>query len=371
MGLGRAVVAGPEPDVEGNVQPTVVAFEIAVVQLVEIGCSPQFGLAVDDDRLEAGVRLRRRERGELPVHDSVDRVRGYDPMDQHAAEEDDVLERVHRQAGPGTGVDVAVVQEVRHPVEGRPVQEAVGPIEVELAPKLDRAEQEDEVDRMLPRIQVRDVLVGEGPERYDLVGGPDGAAADTTPEDVVEQLTLPKEILLALRHPLGRILELEALGLAPPQPQVPGADNGDQHDLVAREEVEDPVGAEARHARHLRLQEGDGQHGDEHVDEIPGKEVVEEILGQLPRIGRPIEDRAGQFFAFRLPVPAFVARHPVDQTVSFSADVCHDHSPGETVVGPTDRWTLPARPVIVLLSPVFAAIVQKRGAVTQQCTIYP
>ena len=42
--LGRAVVVGAKPQVEGYVGLAVVAFEIAVVELVEVGGGGDFGV---------------------------------------------------------------------------------------------------------------------------------------------------------------------------------------------------------------------------------------------------------------------------------------------------------------------------------------
>ena len=69
-------------------------------------------------------------------------------MNQDAAEVEDVLDWVHGHSGPGTDVDVFVMEIVCCFVEWWPMQEPVDPVEVEQPPQLDGAEHDDEVDGM-------------------------------------------------------------------------------------------------------------------------------------------------------------------------------------------------------------------------------
>ena len=120
-----------EPMVEGNVRFTVVALEVTMVQLMEIGTSRKLAILPDYHVLEPDVALGRSERRVLHVQDHVDRMGRHNPVDQDAAVVKNVLDRMHGQAGPRTDIDVLVVQIVAGLVEGRPVQEPMHPIEVE------------------------------------------------------------------------------------------------------------------------------------------------------------------------------------------------------------------------------------------------
>ena len=222
---------------------------------------------------------------------------------------------------PGSDVDVPVVEVMTRLVERRPVQEAVDPVEVEEAPELDAAEPGGEEQGLLPRVEVGQHPVGVGPGHQHLVRGPDRAAAGAAPEDVVAKLAPPEELALCRRHPVACVLVPESLRLQGPQPQVPGADDGCQHQLVAREHLEDPVRPELDAAGERRLEVDPGKCGDPHVDEVPGEEVPREAeqppecLGRFQRPGEPGIGRGRP--PFRLPEPARVAGHAVDRLQLF------------------------------------------------------
>lgn len=65
---------GAEPVVEGKVVFAVVAFEIAMVQLVKERCCGNFGGAFDFDFVKTNMSLSRRECGVLCVKEHVDGV---------------------------------------------------------------------------------------------------------------------------------------------------------------------------------------------------------------------------------------------------------------------------------------------------------
>ena len=208
---------------------------------------------------------------------------------------------------------------------------------MEQPPQLDGAQDQHEIDRLLSRIDVGDILIGVGPQHHNLVGRPDRAAAHATPEDVVEQLITRQELAFPLCQPIRRVLELQPLRLARPQPQMPGADDQKQHHLVAHKDQQNPVGAKCRHASHFRLQVDHGQRGDDHVDEVPGKEVVVHPFQYLNRLGRPGEYGIGQLGSpFRLPVAPLIARHSVGQTLPVSTNVSHDLPPAVVIM-----WCIP------------------------------
>ncbi len=117
MGLGGAIVIGPEPMIQRHHGFPVVALEVAVMQVMEITAgtgNPEVSL--EDQLLEAEMSLRRGERVVLGVHQHMDGMRGYDPVNQHTAEDNQVLNGMHGQTGPGPDVYVFVM-EVVYPFE--------------------------------------------------------------------------------------------------------------------------------------------------------------------------------------------------------------------------------------------------------------
>ena len=100
---------------------------------------------------------------------------------------------MHGQAGPRSDVDVLMMEIVDQLVERPPMDQAVNPVEMELAPKRDGAQPERAVKRVGFPIGSRDAVVCRSPHVEHLVGGPDGAAADATPEDIVIDLVAEKE----------------------------------------------------------------------------------------------------------------------------------------------------------------------------------
>ena len=103
-------MAGTEPQVQGKIGFPVIALEIAVMQLMEIGGCRNTRSPLDLQLLKSDVTLCRCKGGMLGVHQHMDRVRGYDPVNQDAAEVKNMLERVHGQSGPGTDIDVFVME---------------------------------------------------------------------------------------------------------------------------------------------------------------------------------------------------------------------------------------------------------------------
>ena len=76
----------------------VIALEVTVMQVVEITAGtgdPEVSL--EDQLLETEMLLRRGERVVLGVHQHVDGMRGHDPVNQHTAEDNQVLNGMHGQ----------------------------------------------------------------------------------------------------------------------------------------------------------------------------------------------------------------------------------------------------------------------------------
>ena len=126
--LGRGIVIGPEPIIQMHIGFPLVALKVTVMQMMEtvIDGNPQFPL--ENQLLEPGMSLSRRECIVLDVHQHVDGMRGQDPVNQHTAENNQVLNGMHVHTGPGPDIDV-LVMEVVHPLEERrPVHETMDPV---------------------------------------------------------------------------------------------------------------------------------------------------------------------------------------------------------------------------------------------------
>ena len=96
MGLGRAIVIGPEPMIQRHHGFTVIALKVTVMQMVEITAgtaNPKVPL--DNQLLEPGMPLGWRERVVLGIHQHVDGMRGHDPVNQNTAEDNQLLNRMH------------------------------------------------------------------------------------------------------------------------------------------------------------------------------------------------------------------------------------------------------------------------------------
>ena len=90
------------------------------------------------------------------------------------------------------------------------MQQAVRPIKVEVSPQRNEAEYQNELDRMLARVDKGDNAVGECPEHHYLKTCPYRAGADDTPEDIVANLIVPEEFSV-FAHPVRRPLVLISL----------------------------------------------------------------------------------------------------------------------------------------------------------------
>lgn len=89
-----------------------------------------------------------RQRRMLGVEQEMDGMRGDHPVDQNHAEIQEVLDRMHRHAGPWARVHILVMEVVDALVERRPVDEAMNPVEVEFAPEGNEAQPDRAIDRV-------------------------------------------------------------------------------------------------------------------------------------------------------------------------------------------------------------------------------
>ena len=164
-----------------------------MMHLVMEGAERQPVAVLHHQPFETGVRGRGRQREILQMVDDVHGMGRYDPVDQNGTEIENVLDRMHRHSRPWTDVGVSVMQGMRDPVEGRPVQHAVNPVEVERLPHRHQEEQRDEPDRAVTPVQIGGIPVGHAPHHQDLVSRPHGDAAGAGPDHVVEHLIIQRE----------------------------------------------------------------------------------------------------------------------------------------------------------------------------------
>ena len=294
---------------------TVVAFEVAVMQVVEVvGVADRLARLAELQLVESGVARRRRQSRVHQVHHGVQRMRRDDPMQEHAGEVDQVLDRVHRQPRPGADVDVLVVQVVSRLVERLPVGEPVRPVEVHLAQQADGHEQQDEVDRVGAEIDVRQVAVGVHPHREGLEQRPHADAADQGPEHVVARLIAEQEPAVAGAEPAPIVLVVRALRPLDEQAKVPGAEPQEDDPCVAQVDADHPARLETRHALQLRGQEQPGHHAHRDEDRVERIQVAresEQPLQKRLRPRRPHEHRRRLYHLRGLPLTACIARSKV------------------------------------------------------------
>ena len=93
--------------------------------------------------LIARMSCCRRQREVLEVKYDQQGRRWHDPVDQDCAQIDQMLKRVHGQAGPWADISIAVMQGMYPLIEWRPVDEPVNHKKVKGLP---RGQQEDEQD---------------------------------------------------------------------------------------------------------------------------------------------------------------------------------------------------------------------------------
>ncbi len=121
---------GPEPLIPRRFRSSVIAFKVAVVQLVvEVG-GIEDGAVADDQFFETRVRKGWSETAAVEVHQQ-DHGMGWNyEVDQDRRNVEGVFHRVHGHSGPWSDVDIAMVQSMYSAIEGWPVQQPMSGVEV-------------------------------------------------------------------------------------------------------------------------------------------------------------------------------------------------------------------------------------------------
>lgn len=217
---------------------------------------------------------------EFAIEEKVNRMRGNNEMDQDDAEIEDVLDGVHGQAGPGAGVGISVVQVMDGFEKRTPMDEAVDKIEMQLTPKGNQAEPDEEINGMGGPVHIRNFLVGKRPEIHDLVSGPDGAAAGATPENIVKGLVAKEELGVVSAGPADIVFAVGALEFEHVEEEMPATIDGPCQTEVAEEQEGDPARSQFDTAGHSGLEIKPDANGDEEVNAVPGPE--ETGIGKQP-----------------------------------------------------------------------------------------
>ncbi len=120
-----------KPPVPRHFLIAIITFVIAVVQLMIERAEREPSLVPDQQVLIA--RVGHGGTGALinDVEYQVDRVRGNNAMDGQRGQVEEVLHRVHGQTGPGTNIDVSVMQAVDVFVHERQMQKPVHPVKMQ------------------------------------------------------------------------------------------------------------------------------------------------------------------------------------------------------------------------------------------------
>lgn len=97
-----------------------------------------------DKVFEPRMRKYRVHGLKVAVKHHVHWMRWHNEMDRKVGVEQQVFNRMHRDARPRTNIDIAVVQRVRKFIERRPMQEAVDPVEMKAGPDGQQHKKRDE-----------------------------------------------------------------------------------------------------------------------------------------------------------------------------------------------------------------------------------
>ena len=130
-------------------------------------------------------------------------------MDQHRTEIDHMLDQVHRNAGPGANIHIAMMQGVNIPLERPDMQQPVPPVEMERHPHAGAKHYSGEQHRIPDKGDRRHYPVGMRPQQQHRISAPDHDAAGQRPENVVVNLITkgktPATSMVELRDIFGLV----------------------------------------------------------------------------------------------------------------------------------------------------------------------
>ena len=164
-----------------------------------------------------------------------------DKVDQRAAKIEQMLQRVHRQPGPGAGVGVEVMHAVYIFKQGPPMNQAVDEIKVRIADNQDQKEQGHKPKRMLLEAQRWDEPVGGSPTIHNFVSGPNGQAEYERAEHIIVDLFSKEKLLSGFTLKAGVVFALFSAQSECVISQVQSAKNDQHQDQVAQQDQADPT----------------------------------------------------------------------------------------------------------------------------------
>ena len=142
---------------------TVVAFEILVVEEMEVIVRLDLDAVFQDYPLESSMALGGRDAGVLQMEQGVDRVRRNDPVDEHAREIEQVLDRMHGKPGQRPDIDIVVVEIMDPAIQRGPMDQPMDQIEMHIADHRDDAHQRHAIIGMRAPTDVGQEVVGVAP----------------------------------------------------------------------------------------------------------------------------------------------------------------------------------------------------------------
>src|SRR5665213_240097 len=155
-----------------------------------------------------------------------------------------MLRRMHGEPRPRAWVDIRVMQVMNAVVKRRPMDGAVGHVEVHRVEEHEHEHQCRAVDGRLGPARYRRNTLRLCPKREGEVGRPNGNAGSQGPKDVARRWPAKQKLVTSFHRPVRAVLELKSLTTTPIQNVVPCAiDDGSEH-YVATEQQRNPAGGQ-------------------------------------------------------------------------------------------------------------------------------
>lgn len=287
------------PNLDGDVTGTAEALKAAFLgdSTIDamVSCA-DFGAAAGANH-GAGPR-------DLQVIQHQQRMTGQNQMDQHIRPVKQMLDRVHRQAGPGAGVYRVVVDRMHPFVEWTLMDQPVNAEEMHLVDDRDHQPEDDQGPGMGVECDPRTPTNGPKVQHEDFIGRPDRHPRPEGADHVVDVLTAEHEDVGFAVGGKQRI-ELEAvpLGSADVKPQLQRSIQDEDDGGIADQKVGNPGPIPDRQ----RFPGGRGKEPQERAESkepcIPRQEVMRQPCHKLPRPRRP----GKKWGPFEPPVRAVIA----------------------------------------------------------------
>lgn len=144
-----------KPFVQRHIAFPEIDVVIAVMQIVHVAIVLHGLRIAEHDFVKAGMAYCRPQASLKGVEHHVQRVTGYDDMDQYTAEVQQVFHRMHGHSRPGADIHVLVVKVMHTIVEWFPMYQAMNPVEMEITPEGDQRHGQAEPDGVRFKIDIR------------------------------------------------------------------------------------------------------------------------------------------------------------------------------------------------------------------------